>query len=171
MHLILDMLRYIQSRHILPLCGEVPLCSEDEQCSEYTLTGFYHSVHFYQRRLTKIMTWISDYTHGYLCAVIIHSWPNYKAGLTKPPVKLRHGWVITSRCLTSMQLLICTVMLVWLKSIQLIEARTSSQHFADYRKNSNISRTKSQNFNDSRLVLQLYLPNPLKPGVRSRMKI
>ena len=33
-----------------------------------------------------------------------------------------------------------------------------------YRKISNISRTKSQNLNDSRLVLLLSLPNPLKPG-------
>ena len=40
-----------------------------------------------------------------------------------------------------------------------------------YRKTSNISRTKSQNLNDYRLVLQLALPNPLKPGLKSRMKI
>ena len=42
----------------------------------------------------------------------------------------------------------------------------------EYRKISDISRTKSQNLNDSRLVvLQLTLPNPLKPGVKSRMKM
>ena len=35
-----------------------------------------------------------------------------------------------------------------------------------YRKISNISRTTSQNLNDSCLVLQLSLPNPLKPGVK-----
>ena len=40
-----------------------------------------------------------------------------------------------------------------------------------YRKISNIRRTKSQNLNNYRLVLQLSLPNPLKPGVKSRMKI
>ena len=40
-----------------------------------------------------------------------------------------------------------------------------------YRKVSNIKRTKSQNLNDSRLVLQLSLPNRLKPGVKSRMKM
>ena len=39
-----------------------------------------------------------------------------------------------------------------------------------YRQISNISRTKSQNFNVSRLILQLPLPNPFKPGVKSRMK-
>ena len=42
---------------------------------------------------------------------------------------------------------------------------------ATYRKLSNISRTKSQNLNNSRLILQLSLPNPLKPGVKSRMKM
>ena len=40
-----------------------------------------------------------------------------------------------------------------------------------YRKVSNISRTKSQNLNDSHLVLKSSLPNPLKPGVKSRMKM
>ena len=35
-----------------------------------------------------------------------------------------------------------------------------------YRKISNISRTKSQNLSDSRLILQLSLPNLLKPGVK-----
>ena len=35
-----------------------------------------------------------------------------------------------------------------------------------YRKICNIRRTKSQNLNDSRLVLQLSLPNLLKPGVK-----
>ena len=40
-----------------------------------------------------------------------------------------------------------------------------------YRKISNIRRTKSQNLNDSHLVLKSSLPNPLKPGVKSRMKM
>ena len=40
-----------------------------------------------------------------------------------------------------------------------------------YRKASNIRRTKSQNLNASRLILQLYLPNPLKPGVKLRIKM
>ena len=30
---------------------------------------------------------------------------------------------------------------------------------------------QTQNLNDSRLVLQLSLPNPLKPGVKSQMKM
>ena len=36
-----------------------------------------------------------------------------------------------------------------------------------YRKVSNISGTKCQNLNDSRLVLQLPVPNPLKPSIKS----
>ena len=35
-----------------------------------------------------------------------------------------------------------------------------------YRKLSNIRRTKSQNLNDSRLVLHLSSPNLLNPGVK-----
>ena len=35
-----------------------------------------------------------------------------------------------------------------------------------YLKIFDINRTKSHNLNDSRLVLQFSLPNPLKPGVR-----
>ena len=40
-----------------------------------------------------------------------------------------------------------------------------------YRQFSNISRTQSQNINVSRLVLLLSFPNPLKPGVKLRMKM
>ena len=40
-----------------------------------------------------------------------------------------------------------------------------------YRKVSNIRGTKCQNLNDSRLVLQLSVPNPLKPSVESIMKM
>ena len=47
------------------------------------------------------------------------------------------------------------------------------QHFTDdiSRKISYIRRTKSQNLNDSHLVLKSSLPKPLKPGVKSRMKM
>ena len=44
-------------------------------------------------------------------------------------------------------------------------------YLAKYRKVSNIRRTKSHNLNDSHLVLKSSLPNPLKPGVKSRMKM
>ena len=41
----------------------------------------------------------------------------------------------------------------------------------EYRQTSNIRHTKSLNLNVSRLVLQLSLPNPLKPHVKLRMKM
>ena len=41
----------------------------------------------------------------------------------------------------------------------------------NYRQFSNIRRTQSQNINVSRLVLQLSLPNPLKPGVKLKTKM
>ena len=40
-----------------------------------------------------------------------------------------------------------------------------------YRSVSNIRRTKSENLGDCRLVLQLPLANPVKPGVKLRMKM
>ena len=40
-----------------------------------------------------------------------------------------------------------------------------------YRKVSIIRRTKYQNLNDSRLILQLSVPNPLMPSVKSIMKM
>ena len=40
-----------------------------------------------------------------------------------------------------------------------------------YRKLSNIRRTKSENLSGCRLVLQLSLANPLKPGIKLRMKM
>ena len=40
-----------------------------------------------------------------------------------------------------------------------------------YRQVSNIRRTKSQTLNVSCLGLQLFLSNPLKPGIKSRMKM
>ena len=41
----------------------------------------------------------------------------------------------------------------------------------NYRQVSNIRRTKSQYFKDSRIVLRLSLPYSLKPDVKSRMKM
>ena len=40
-----------------------------------------------------------------------------------------------------------------------------------YTQTFNIKHTKSQNLNVSHLILLLSLPNPLKPGVESKMKM
>ena len=47
--------------------------------------------------------------------------------------------------------------------------RKASCEYHPYHQTSNISRIKSQNLNIS-LVLQFSLPNPLKSGVKPRMK-
>ena len=63
----------------------------------------------------------------------------------------------------------------WGKKISCHWYNTIDMYFvhqtAMYRKISNIRRTKSPNWNVSRLVVQLSLPNPMKPGVKSRMKM
>ena len=48
---------------------------------------------------------------------------------------------------------------------------TGARQGRNYREISNIRRTKSPNLFVPRLVLQLSLLNPMKPGVRSRMKM
>ena len=52
-----------------------------------------------------------------------------------------------------------------------VTAVTLSPLKLTYHKVSNIRRTKCQNLNDSCLVLQLSVPNPLKPSVKSIMKM
>ena len=56
---------------------------------------------------------------------------------------------------------------VCMPSFQYFDTLTN---LSDYRKISNISRTKSPNLNDYRFVSQVSLHNPLKPGVKSGMK-
>ena len=59
----------------------------------------------------------------------------------------------------------------WHKTSHWREGVMTWKRFPHYRKISNIRRTESPNWNASRLVLQLPLPNPMKPGVESRMKM
>ena len=49
--------------------------------------------------------------------------------------------------------------------------KTNLYMFDMYRQVSNISRAKSQHLKDSRTAMRLSLPNPLKPDVKSRMKM
>ena len=44
--------------------------------------------------------------HWYLWDVPTRPCPNYKGGLTKPPLKLGHEWVVVSQCFTLMGWLI-----------------------------------------------------------------
>ena len=64
----------------------------------------------------------------------------------------------------------------WLKPHQPVtlyrgESQGDNYSHESYHKTSNISCTQSQNWNVSHLILQLSLPNLLKPGVESKMKM
>ena len=54
--------------------------------------------------------------------------------------------------------------------INTLHLRRLLRDFIAYHKISNIRRAEFQNINVLRLVLELYLPNPLMSGVKSRMK-
>ena len=57
------------------------------------------------------------------------------------------------------------------RAISSINSADSECLIYNYRRISNISRTKYQNLNEPRLVFHLSLPNPLKPDVKWRMKM
>ena len=62
----------------------------------------------------------------------------------------------------------------WHIALQIVQVSmwTLQQHsIKNYRQTSNIRCTNFRNLNVSPFVLQLTLPNPLKPGVKSRMKM
>ena len=56
-------------------------------------------------------------------------------------------------------------------SVPNILSSAYSSAFSIYHKISNIRGTESPTSNVSRLVLQLSLANPMKPGVKSRMEM
>ena len=75
--------------------------------------------------------------------------------LIKPSLKLGHGWVIISHFFTWTELLIHALipMLIWLSSVNKPCFGSLPYAVHNYRKVSNIRRTKSQNLNASRLIL------------------
>ena len=56
-------------------------------------------------------------------------------------------------------------------SVRGLHAVNTASQTSKYRQNSNTIRTKSDYLKVSRFILQLSLPNPLKPGFKSRMKM
>ena len=80
---------------------------------------------------------------------------------------LHHGFWIYNRSSNMSRI----GLISWITRMKyLVHQRYLTSHH-EHRKVSNITRTKSQNLNDSRLVLQLSMSNLLKPGVKSRMKM
>ena len=67
--------------------------------------------------------------------------------------------------------LISVYVYIYVSSFPLRSQALASDWWCQYRKVSNIRRSEFQNLNDSRPVLQLSLPNLLKPDVKSRMKM
>ena len=51
---------------------------------------------------TQIGAWIFNCMSSFFWGVITHACPTTNGGLSTPPLKLGHGWVIASRCMTSM---------------------------------------------------------------------
>ena len=47
---------------------------------------------------------INKYIHGLIWDIITRPYPNFNGSVTKPLLELWYGWVITSQCLTRMEL-------------------------------------------------------------------
>ena len=54
----------------------------------------------------EMRIWISNYTRYFTRDIITHSCLNFNDGLTKPSLKLGHGWLITSHCFTKIYFII-----------------------------------------------------------------
>ena len=52
------------------------------------------------RFYTHLSVLLSNYIRVKQWDIITHPCPNFNGGLVKPPLKLGHGWLITSRCFT-----------------------------------------------------------------------
>ena len=70
---------------------------------------------------------------------------------------------------TEFSIIFCSVN--WCISFKILVEFVCQTIQLTYCKLSNISHTKSPNLNVSPIVLQLSLPNPMKPAVKSRMKM
>ena len=64
---------------------------------------------------------------------------------------------------------ICTIHLEKVRKTAVLNFVFGTKQYIYYHQTSNIIRPKYQNFNVSRLFLQLLWSNPLKPRVKSRM--
>ena len=99
-----------------------------------------------------------------------HKGPVTRKMLPFDDVIMRRIWVVLCFVVVRHH----TVMTLWRHTM---ETHSASPHLCKgnclnkYHKTSSISRTKSQNLNVSCLLLQWSLPNPLKPGVKLRMKM
>ena len=71
--------------------------------------------------LNTIRTWISNHIHYFIRHVLTHQCPYFNDGLTRPTLKLWHGWIVTYHCFTFMQLLIHAIIPILVSLIPLGE--------------------------------------------------
>ena len=102
-----------------------------------------------------------------------HSWECISSGSETGTSLQKQANVMTADalpfCIT--RSLALNVFLPSMKIFKISVTRSDRKWQDIYRKVSNIRRAKCQNLNDSRLFLQLSVPNPLKPSVKSIMKM
>ena len=132
-------------------------------CCGYTLTDFPISI-----RLTSLALWQSNDCPSASKATLMNMdkyfmWIHYER--LHNHNKAKHNKTV---CIFLGIYCIC-VNLVYFKYINPSSQMNISNFI--YRQVSNIRRTKFQHLKDSRTVLRLSLPNPLKPDVKSRMKM
>ena len=113
----------------------------------------------------------------------------HRGNLTIAPVPAKQPWwiwintsceFIMNDCITTTKqsttkpcayLFGYTVCMPWRRHGISLWCQNRYNYFMAYRKTSSISRTKLQNLNASCILLQLSPLNPLKPGVKLRMKM
>ena len=132
-------------------------------CCGYTLTDFPISI-----RLTSLALWQSNDCPSASKATLMNMdkyfmWIHYER--LHNHNKAKHNKTV---CIFLGIYCIC-VNLVYFKYINPSSQMNISNFI--YRQVSNIRRTKFQHLKDSRTVLRLSLLNPLKPDVKSRMKM
>ena len=126
----------------------------------------------------SLFGWITSYV-----AFIQHMWGRCIAHHFQDwRSKVKATWVVRSFYLVySMASSLFDRIASYVAYIQHMRGRCVMYHFCHlsalsqwphtYCKIFNIRRTKSENLSDCRIVLQLPLANPLKPGVKLRMKM
>ena len=131
-------------------------------------------ISIYQRHITVM--WCCTYLiqHSVNCAVQIYMYEVEELF----PWWCSHQWVhhfswkVSKVWNSTPTLFHSSIFKMFQRSInQSSKSATIRREIILYRKTSSISHIKSKNLNVSHPVLQLSVPNPLKPGVKSRMKM
>ena len=114
------------------------------------------------RHVRWIAQHISSFCYGYLTSNVDMVF-NYKS--------LRWFYKLTLYIHPCTRRSICITVPVYAQAPGTVMASERTMWTTKYCQTSSISCTKSKNFNVSRLVLQLSLPNLLKPDVKLKMKM